>query len=62
MARRWPTSTSASSATACWRATRGQGDARPAARDLWYRNIIEPNAWGADAVRAAFWEAVQADG
>lgn len=40
----------------------GQGDARPAARDLWYRNIIEPNAWGADAVRAAFWEAVQADG
>ncbi|MDX6719477.1 MAG: hypothetical protein QOJ63_1731, partial [Solirubrobacteraceae bacterium] len=29
-------------------------------RALWYRNIIEPNAWGADAVRAAFWDALQA--
>jgi lysophospholipase L1-like esterase len=30
---------------------------RPASRDLWYCNVIEPNAWGASAVRAAFWEA-----
>jgi lysophospholipase L1-like esterase len=36
-----------------------QADARPADRDLWYSNIIEPNAWGASAVRAAFWEALQ---
>jgi hypothetical protein len=33
-----------------------QGDARPADRDLWYCNVIEPNAWGAHAVREAFWE------
>ncbi len=39
-----------------------QGDARPADRGLWYCNIIEPNAWGADAVRAAFWEALRANG
>jgi hypothetical protein len=31
---------------------------RPASRDLWYCNVIEPNAWGANAVRAAFWEAI----
>jgi lysophospholipase L1-like esterase len=36
----------------------GQGDARPADRDLWYCHLIEPNAWGADAVRAAFWAAL----
>lgn len=36
----------------------GQPDARPADRGLWYRNLIEPNAWGADAVRAAFWRAL----
>lgn len=35
-----------------------QGEARPADRELWYCNIIEPNAWGANAVRAAFWEAL----
>ncbi len=35
-----------------------QGDPRPADRDLWYCNVIEPNAWGANAVRAAFWEAL----
>ncbi|WP_270888786.1 GDSL-type esterase/lipase family protein [Pedococcus sp. 5OH_020] len=33
-------------------------DARPRSRDLWYCNVIEPNAWGASAVRAAFWEAL----
>jgi lysophospholipase L1-like esterase len=36
-----------------------QGKARPRDRALWYCNIIEPNAWGADAVRAAFWSALQ---
>jgi lysophospholipase L1-like esterase len=41
-----------------------QGQARPRDRELWYCNIIEPNAWGADAVRAAFWAALRehADG
>ncbi len=37
----------------------GQHHARPADRRLWYCNIIEPNAWGADAVRASFWAALQ---
>ncbi len=37
----------------------GRGDARPADRALWYCHIIEPNAWGADAVRAAFWAALE---
>ena len=36
----------------------GQPEARPTDRHLWYCNIIEPNAWGASAVRAAFWEAL----
>jgi lysophospholipase L1-like esterase len=40
----------------------GQGDARPGNRALWYRQIIEPNAWGADAVRAAFWAALEEHG
>lgn len=31
---------------------------RPRDRNLWYCNIIEPNAWGADAVRASFWHAL----
>ena len=35
-----------------------QGDPRPADRNLWYCNVIEPNAWGAHAVREAFWEAL----
>ena len=35
-----------------------QGDPRPSDRDLWYCNVIEPNAWGASAVRAAFWQAL----
>jgi lysophospholipase L1-like esterase len=39
-----------------------QSDARHANRALWYCNIIEPNAWGADAVRAAFWAALQNHG
>lgn len=37
----------------------GQSDARPADRALWYCQIIEPNAWGADAIRGAFWAALQ---
>ena len=36
-----------------------QGKARPRNGALWYCNIIEPNAWGADAVRGAFWAALQ---
>ncbi len=35
-----------------------QPSARPPERDLWYCNLIEPNAWGASQVRAAFWEAL----
>lgn len=35
-----------------------QGHPRPANRNLWYCNVIEPNAWGASGVRAAFWEAL----
>jgi lysophospholipase L1-like esterase len=35
-----------------------QADPRPADHDLWYCNLIEPNAWGADGVRAAFWQAL----
>jgi len=38
-----------------------QGDPRPANRELWFCNVIEPNAWGASAVRAAFWDALHAD-
>ncbi len=40
----------------------GQRKPRPANRELWYCNVIEPNAWGADAVRGAFWEAMQQHG
>jgi lysophospholipase L1-like esterase len=35
---------------------------RPASRALWYCNLIEPNAWGASEIRAAFWEALTAAG
>jgi lysophospholipase L1-like esterase len=35
-----------------------QPDPRPGDRELWYCRVIEPNAWGADAVRAAFWKAL----
>ena len=37
-----------------------QRDPRPPERDLWFCNLIEPNAWGAGGVRAAFWSALQA--
>ena len=32
--------------------------ARPPDRGLWYCGVIEPNAWGASEIRAAFWEAL----
>ncbi|MFN2556125.1 MAG: SGNH/GDSL hydrolase family protein [Nitriliruptorales bacterium] len=35
-----------------------QPSPRPRERDLWYCNLIEPNAWGASQVRAAFWKAL----
>jgi hypothetical protein len=37
----------------------GQAAARPADRDLWYCNLIEPNAWGASEIRAAFWATLE---
>jgi lysophospholipase L1-like esterase len=33
-----------------------QPAARPPDRHLWYCGLIEPNAWGASEIRAAFWE------
>jgi lysophospholipase L1-like esterase len=35
------------------------GQARPDDRQLWYCNVIEPNAWGAGGVRQAFWAALK---
>jgi lysophospholipase L1-like esterase len=32
-----------------------QPDPRPANRDLYYCGVIEPNAWGASALRALWW-------
>jgi hypothetical protein len=32
---------------------------RPRERALWFCNLIEPNAWGAGGVRAAFWDALR---
>ena len=37
-----------------------QPEPRPANTDLWYCHVIEPNAWGAGGVRAAFSEALGA--
>jgi hypothetical protein len=36
----------------------GRPDPRPPERDLWFCHVIEPNAWGASAVRQAFWQAL----
>ena len=33
-------------------------DPRPADRQLWFCSLIEPNAWGGDGVRRAFWAAL----
>ncbi|MEU8661168.1 SGNH/GDSL hydrolase family protein [Actinoplanes philippinensis] len=35
-----------------------QTDARPANRDLWFCGVVEPNAWGAHAIRTAWWNAL----
>ena len=35
---------------------------RPSNRDLWYCGLIEPNAWGANEIRATFWEILAIDG
>ena len=32
--------------------------ARPQSRSLWFCQVIEPNAWGASGVRAAFADAL----
>src|SRR4051794_29700718 len=34
---------------------------RPSDRDLWFCNLIEPNAWGAGGVREAFWAPIHSD-
>jgi hypothetical protein len=39
-----------------------QLDPRPSNRDLWYCGLIEPNAWGASEIRAAFWEVLAING
>lgn len=36
----------------------GQPEHRPPHRDLWYCHLIEPNAWGASQIRAAFWDSL----
>jgi lysophospholipase L1-like esterase len=36
-----------------------QSAARPLDRDLWYCGLIEPNAWGASEIRAAFWATLE---
>jgi lysophospholipase L1-like esterase len=39
-----------------------QPAARPLDRGLWYCRLIEPNAWGASEIRAAFWETLRRAG
>jgi hypothetical protein len=39
-----------------------RGEPRPSDRELWFCNVIEPNAWGAGGVREAFWAAIHSDG
>ncbi|MGY1679091.1 GDSL-type esterase/lipase family protein [Geodermatophilus sp. SYSU D01176] len=39
-----------------------RAEARPEQRDLWFCSLIEPNAWGAGGVRAAFWAALHGGG
>lgn len=40
----------------------GQAQARPANRDLWYCGVIEPNAWGAHAIRSTWWQTLDDSG
>lgn len=42
------------------RGSPAQPDPRPDDPELWYCHVIEPNAWGASGVRAAFWAALSA--
>jgi lysophospholipase L1-like esterase len=37
-------------------------DPRPTNRDMWYCGVIEPNAWGAHQIRAAWWHALTDSG
>jgi lysophospholipase L1-like esterase len=39
-----------------------QNDPRPINRELWYRGVIEPNAWGASEIRRVFWETLEGAG
>lgn len=39
-----------------------QWESRPDNRDLWYCGTIEPNAWGASAIRGVFYETLAAAG
>lgn len=36
-----------------------QPDPRPADRNLWYCDLIEPNAWGAHHIRETWWQALR---
>jgi hypothetical protein len=38
-----------------------RSEPRPAERELWFCNVIEPNAWGGGGVRDAFWAAIHRD-
>jgi lysophospholipase L1-like esterase len=40
----------------------GTSESRPADRDLWFCGVVEPNAWGADAIRRVWWEALDRRG
>ncbi|MEV0899494.1 GDSL-type esterase/lipase family protein [Actinoplanes sp. NPDC049802] len=37
-------------------------DPRPAGRDMWFCGVIEPNAWGAHQIRAAWWDVLDPPG
>jgi lysophospholipase L1-like esterase len=39
-----------------------QPEPRPENRDLYYCGVIEPNAWGASAIRAGWWDALVRSG
>ncbi|GAA0450906.1 hypothetical protein Aca07nite_55210 [Actinoplanes capillaceus] len=39
-----------------------RAEPRPDGRDLWFCGVIEPNAWGAHQIRAAWWEALERRG
>lgn len=40
----------------------GQPEARPANRELWYCGLVEPNAWGANEIRATWWHVLRQAG